>query len=205
LIDTTTGDGESSNVGGSLSALHVFSGTSPFDPEVKPRALLYGAGSTQLGFVDLQRSLPGNERTLDLLTLSQALRELAFSQLLEIAVVTGAAGGVSIIDLTERTVSTVTTEASAKQLLLEERRGSSRAWITTEAGQIGVIDLGKRAPAGLLLDHPAQVVVPIFGAEPLVAVTHATESGRVTLIDAEQPSRENAREVAGFLFSRFLD
>lgn len=205
LIDTTTGDGESSNVGGSLSALHVFSGSSPFDADVKPRALLYGASVSQLGFVDLQRSLPGNERTLDLLTLSQGLREIAFSRQLPLAVVTGSAGNVSIVDLAERTVSTVTTEGSAKQLLLEERGGSSRAWITTEAGQIGVIDLANRGPSGLLLDHPAQRVVPIFGDTSLVAVTHATDSGRITLVDAQQPSRESAREVAGFLFSRFLD
>jgi len=205
LIDITTGDGEGSNVAGGFSALRVFTGSSPFDPDLKPRALLYSANSSQLGFVDLQRTLPGNERTVDTLSLADALRGVAFSRQLPIAVVTGTTGKLSLVDLNERTVSSVSTDTGAKQLLLEEHAGASRAWITTETGQVGVIDLDKRAPSELLLDHPAQQVVPLFGDKPVVAVTHDTESGRVTLLDARQPSRASAREIAGFLLARFLD
>lgn len=204
LIDITTGDGESSNLSGSFNALHIFSGPSPFDRDPKPRALLHGA-SADLGFIDLQRSLPGNERTLDRLTLGDALRAVAFSERLPLAVVTGSAGKISMVDLEERTVSTVTAESTARQLLLDEHGDASRAWITTDGGQLGFIDLAQRAPTAVLLDHPAERVVPLFGADPLVAVTHATTSGRVTLLDAQQPARAGAREVAGFLFSRFLD
>lgn len=205
LIDTTTGDGESTNVTGSFSALHVFSGSSPFDPTARPRALLYGTNTSQLAFVDLQRTLPGNERSLDVLTLGNPLRNIAFSRLFSLAVITGSTDNISLVDLDERTVSTVSTGTTATQLLLEERTDTSRAWVTTASGQVGVIDLGKRTPSVLLLDHPVQQVVPLFGDRPQVALTHDTASGRLTLLDAEQPARASAREVAGFLFSRFLD
>lgn len=205
VIDTLNGAGESSPAPGGFTSTHVFEGASPFDEVPRTRALLYGVNSNRLGFVDLQRELPGNERGVDQLTLSAAVRHIAFPTGPQLAVIAQQDGRVSLVDLEQRTVSSLGAGAEVTQLLLDERDGVGRAWVVTASGSLGAVDLARRAPRELLLDRPATFVVPVLGAKPQVAVGQAADSGSVLLLDASDPSRASAREIAGFLYNGFLD
>lgn len=202
-IDITTGADATSALSASFERVHVFNGRSPFDDQVKPRAFLYGARSTQLGFVDLTLSLRGNERTLEVLTLPTTPRAFVLPSGQSLALITHEASGVSLVDLNERTVSTLQTESPARNVVLDD--AAARAWVTTERGEIGAIDLTTRTPQSLLLDEPAQAIVPLNDDAGHIAVTHTSQVGRITVVDGAQPTRGSAREIVGFALSGFLD
>jgi hypothetical protein len=205
VIDTLNGSGESSPAQGGFTAVHVFEGASPFDETPRTRALLYAQGNNRLGFVDLQRELPGNERSVDQLTLSAGLDSIAFPEGEPLAVIAQKDGRVSLVNLQDRTVSSLGAGANITQLLLDQRPGLSRVWVVTASGSLGAIDLARRTPRELLLDRAATFVVPVLGATPRVAVGQSASSGSVLLLDANDPSRASAREIAGFLYNGFLD
>lgn len=204
IIDTISGDSESSGTTALFTAAHVFRGTSPFDKEVRPRGLLYAANSNRLGFVDLQEELPGNERSVDLLTLSSPLASIQLSTTQTLAVVAQRDGKLSVVDLEERTVSSLHTEGTITNLVLDERPGVDRVWVLMHQG-LGAIDLDERTPQQILLEREATYIVPLLGEAPRIAVGQRERSGDVLLFDAERPSRSSAREIFGFLYNRFLD
>jgi hypothetical protein len=205
VIDTTTGDGETTPTQVAFKQALLFRGRSPFDQELRSRALLVAPNSRQIGFVDLQPELSGRERSVEIVTLSDVVQQTALAESQNLAVITHNTGRVSLVDLEERSVSLVGTAARPRQLLMEENGGAARAWIVTENGVVGVLDLTRRSATPLLLDRPAAALVFVPGPRARVAVTHEAASGRVTLLDAVRPSRSGAREIVGFTFSGFFD
>jgi hypothetical protein len=205
VIDTTTGDGETTRTVAAFKAVLPFQGRSPFDDETRPRALLYAPNSNQIGFVDLQAELSGRERSVEIVTLSDGVQQALLAQGGKLALLSHSSAHVSLVDLEQRTVSRVGTEAAPRQLLLDQRGSAARAWIATVGGGLGVLDLASRSASPLVLDRPADALVFVPGRTPHVAVTHAADSGRVTLVDAEDPSREGAREIVSFAFSGLFD
>jgi hypothetical protein len=194
VIDTVTGDGENTDMGAAFTSALPFTGRSPFDDESRPRALLLAPGTTQLGFVDLQPELRGRERSVEIVNLSDGVQDTVLAPDQKLAVVTHASGRVSLVDLEQRTVSLLVTDAAAHQLLVDEDDGA-RAWIVTNYGSVGVVDLARRSASPLLLNHLGRALVFVPGSTPHVAVTHDPKEGRVTLVDADDPTREHAREL----------
>jgi hypothetical protein len=205
VIDTTTGDGETTATNISFRQALPFRGRSPFDDEERPRALLVSPSSAQIGFVDLQPELSGRERSIEVVSLSEGVTETLLAADERLALIRHGSARVSLVDLEQRTVSRVDTEATPVQLLLDGHGATRRVWIATNGGSVGVLDLGSRHATPLLLDRPAKSLVFVPGKTPRMAALHAAESGRVTLVDAESPSRESAHEIVGFTFSGLLD
>lgn len=205
VIDTTTGDGETTPTSVAFRQAFPFYGRSPFDEQARPRALLVGASGAQIGFVDLQADLSGRERSVEMVSLSEAVQETLLASDEGLALIAHGSARVSLVDLEQRTVSRIATEAAPSQLLLDAHGDARRVWIATAGGSVGVLDLGARSAAPLLLDRPAEALVFVPGRRPRIAALHAAESGRVTLVDAERPSRESAREIVGFTFNGLFD
>jgi hypothetical protein len=205
VIDTTTGDGETTPTNVAFTQALPFHGRSPFDEEARPRALLVAPGNAQIGFIDLQPELNGRERSVEIVSLSEGVRETLLATQEGLALVSHGSARVSLVDLQQRTVSRVDTEASPAQLLLDSHADTRRVWIATAGGSVGVLDLGSRSATPLLLDRPAKALVFVPGRTPRIAALHAADSGRVTLVDAESPSRDSAREIVGFTFSGFFE
>jgi hypothetical protein len=205
LIDTKTGKGESSSTGTGFVMAEPFVGKSPFDDAERPRALLYAKDNPRIGFVDLQAELVGSERTVEVLSLSGAIMSLTMVESAGIAIVLQSDQRVSLIDLAERTVSSLSAGQPLKELVLDQRAGVSRAWVLTTAGTLGAIDLDRRSASEVLLSRRADWMLPLPGETPRVVIGHDSSSGALTLLEAANPTRSSAREVLGFLYSNYLD
>lgn len=205
LIDVKSGKGESSSTGKPFTAVELFVGTTPFDDVPRPRALLYTDGAPQVGFVDLQADLVGSERTVEVLTLSGAISKLSLVESAGLAIALQGDQKVSLIDLSERTVSSLSTVAATQDLILDQVAGVSRAWVLTMAGSLGSVDLDSRSASEVLLARSAKWVVRVGGQSELLVVGHSALSGSLTVLDATRPTRAGAREVDGFLYSQYLD
>jgi hypothetical protein len=205
LIDTKTGKGDSSSSGMAFTAAEPFMGTTPFDDVARPRALLYAKDGTRVGFVDLQAELVGSERTVEILSLSGTIMSLTMVESAGIAIALQSDQRVSLIDLAERTVSSLSAGQPLKQLMLDQREGVSRAWVLTMAGTLGTIDLDRRAGSEVLLARSANWVLPVPGETPHLVVGHDAGSGSLTILEAASPTRSSARELVGFLYTHYLD
>ena len=205
VIDTLSGAGESSPTMSTFSGAHQFKGRSPFDSESRPRALLYGINNNRLGFVDLHAELPGSERSVDTLTLSAGVEQITFSEDLPLAVVLQSNGKVSFVDLEERTVSLLDAGGRVTRVLLDERPGVQRAWMLTDFGSLGSVELGQRTPHEILLGQAATFVIPVNGKRPLLVVGQNAEGGDLVVIDASDPRRSSARAFEHFLDKGTLD
>jgi hypothetical protein len=205
LIDTKTGKGESSSSGMSFTTAEPFTGTAPFDDTLRQRALLYAKNGNRVGFADLQAELLGSERTVEILTLSGAISELVMVESVGLAIALQTDSRVSLINLADRTVSSLATGAAPKQLWLDQRTGVTRAWVLTTEGTVGSIDLDRSTASEVLLTRTASWLLPMPGETARVAIGHAGSSGALTVLDAARPTRATAREVLGFLYSNYLD
>ncbi len=205
LIDVKSGKGENSSTGKPFKAVELFRGTTPFDDVARPRALLYAEGTNQVGFLDLQAELVGSERTVEVLTLSGAVSKLALVESAGLAIALQSDQRVSLIDISERTVSSLSTGAPTEDLILDQAAGVSRAWVRTTAGSLGSIDLDSRSASEVLLTHSANWVVRVGGQSERLVVGHSSASGSLTVLDARRATRAGAREVDGFLYSQYLD
>ena len=78
----------------------------------------------------------------------------------------------------------------------------ARVWITTQDGGLGTLDLKTLIPSRILLDADARQVVSL-GDE--LAVIHPSQSGFVTLFDADKPSLGSARALLGFFWDGVLE
>jgi hypothetical protein len=202
IIDTRSGDSDGSPTTGRFGHVYSFQGSSPFDRELRPRGLLYGDGMPQLGFVDLQVDLPGSERSVELLSLRAGVQKLVFAEDPPLAVIAQADGKISLVNLEERTVSSLSTEGTISELLLDGRSGVERSWVLTSSGSLGSVKLADRTPSQLLLEKPASFIVPVLGEPARLAVGQPEPEGKLLLIDARNPSRSSAEEVADFLLPR---
>lgn len=205
LIDTKSGKGDSSSSGKPFTSAELFSGKTPFDDVERPRALLYQQGGNQIGFVDLQSDLVGSERTVEVLTLSASLASLTMVESAGMAIVLQSDDRISLVDLSERTVSSLSAGSQAKSLTLDQRPGVARAWVLTNDGSVGAIDLDERGAAQVLLTRGAKWLLPLTGESERLVVGHEANSGALTVLDAANPVRASAHEVLGFLYSHYLD
>jgi hypothetical protein len=186
---------------GRYTTILPFEGAAPFDEEEAPRLLLFGEEQTRLAFVDMNESAIAQEAAL--LELGEPVASVRLLPARKMAVVTHTTGRLSLVHLERRTVAKVPTGDAPQSTLIDETR--ARLWVTTQSGEVGSIDLESLSGAEILLDAYAENVVLVPGKRARVAVIHGADSGHLTLLDALEPSRETARELAGFLWSGLFD
>jgi hypothetical protein len=201
VVSTSTGQATTVELDQIARSILVFEATSPGDDTSAVRALLYDLGSSSVTFADLEHIEERLSRNLDTLPLEQPIVRLIpmLSESLALAI---HENGVSLIDLAGRTVSPISSNANLEDALFDEV--GRRFWVGP-MGQpwVGVLDLETGTPGEVLLDANIAQIVPLFGAG-LMAVIHTNQVGHVTVLDLDDPTRDSARSVRGFLLSAAL-
>ena len=209
-----------------FSQIYKFDGTSPLDSTVAPRAALYSTRSTQIGFVDLGSESAWATRNVDLIELGDPLVSLTPVPGKNLVLASHSTNRVSVIDLQKRTVKRVLLDSAASTTLLDPSGTNLHLWVGTSGGALGVIDLqtftsnevpltfkyantgsfdeSRQAP---FTTSEALLLVPGAAGTPnrRIAVLQTGTSGRVTLLDADNPTSESALEVLGFYLEGLFD
>ena len=207
-----------------FSGVLTFEGRSPFDTLSAPRALLFAPGSSRVGFVELGGGDGWTGRTIETIELGEPLLGVLPLVHHKLALGLHAGARLSVIELEERTVDPYRLDAPLRSWLLDEDATRARVWVASTAGKLGRIDLRAR----VTLEVPVMLASPptgrpdprlinaygraddgtlllVPGTPRRVALLHPSEVGRVTLLDAETPTRETALELAGFFLAGLFD
>ena len=181
----------------------TFTATSPRDQTLRPRALLYSPGGTELLFLDLEDLEERGSRNLEALNLPQPVRELVPMLEEGRVLVLHDDQRVSLVDLAGRTLSPITTSVELEDALFDHVR--RRLWVGPEGQRfVGWLELDTGDTRETLLDASIEHVVPLLDSGHLV-VLHPRRLGHLTVLDADKPTREAARSVRGFLAAGLLD
>ncbi|MEY4579398.1 MAG: hypothetical protein RL701_4101 [Pseudomonadota bacterium] len=184
----------------------LFKGTSPADTREQTRALLYSDAQAAVSFVDPENLGDSPEDKLETLGVAAAVTSLVpLAEDNQVLLFAGQSGILSLLNLTERTLTPISTsnQLQLNGALFDAER--NRLWVGTENEPwVGTLDLGTGMTDELYLDAPIDHIVPMF-EQGRIAVIHADSSGYVTLIDLDEPDRQHAISVRGFFTNRILD
>ena len=118
------------------------------------------------------------------------------------ALIIHAQGGVSLLDLEERTISPITSNMPLADAAFDPANG--RLWVgPPNQSFVAYLDLATGDTPEILLDANVQSLVPMFGVGRVVAF-HDSAVGYLTVVDAAEPARESARSLRGFLLADVL-
>ena len=205
VVDASTSNVTAVALPSPASQALTFTSTSPRDQMTRPRALLYSPGSTQLLFLDLEDLEERGSRNLETLSLQQPIKELVPMLEEGRVLILHDDQRVSLIDLAGRTVSPITTSVRLDQALFDHER--RRLWVGPQGQNfLGWLELDTGDTRETLLDARIDHVVPLLdGGHGYIAVLHPSRLGYLTVLDADDPTRESARSVRGFLAAGLLD
>jgi hypothetical protein len=192
----------------------LYEGTSPAEPERRPRALLLAAGGSQIGFLDLDRLEELRGRNLELRPMSSPVAQLLPLTERGVVVAThstrgsgGPAVGLSVIDLDDRTVSPLQGDSPGD--MQPGPAPADELWLLHGSkNRVGRLSLARLTATEMRLDRAADALLPLAATSAgarFVVATHESPSGAITVFDAEKPERHTARTLAGFLYGGFLD
>jgi hypothetical protein len=203
VVETGTSQVTTVDLPTPMSQLYLFDAPSPRDDTSAERALLYQTGGNQLMFLDLNDLEERGSRNLEQLFLDNSIQKLIPMPEEQRVLVIHDTSGASLVDLASRTVLPITASTILQDAEFDAEL--KRFWVAP-VGQpfLAWLDLETGEPRELLLDAPIMQFVPMFSAGK-VAVLHDSDVGHVTIVDAENPTRENASSARGFLLSSILD
>jgi hypothetical protein len=215
VIDARTSRSTRIPLDDAASRIHLFEAMGPGDAQARPRALLVGTGleSRTLGFLDLDQLELQGSRNLDSRPMGSPALEAHLFPARGLAVVIHRAQpsmpGVSVIDLSRRTVAPIFAEAPPARIAFGPA-APDKIWVGSESGnRLGFISLASLAPGEVRLDAPVAAVLPLARAadgKSRVVVVHAgSAAGHLTVLDADAPDRATARVIKGFLLQDLLE
>ena len=181
----------------------LFQAPAPQDAEISQRALLWSEGQSQVTFVDLE----GIEERLDR-NLTEARVASGVTRAIpmlgdNLVLFLHDAETVSLLDLAARTVSPISSSEALGDAEFDSERRS--LWVAPpNQPRLGFLNLDEKAPGEVLLDANVDEFVPLF-ASGKVAVVHKNPFGYVTVVDVEDPSRDSAKAIRGFMLADVLD
>jgi hypothetical protein len=183
----------------------LFEGSSPFDDETEPRALLYAAGQSSVSFIDLEAVEERTTRNVERLAVPGGISELVPLDD-ERVLITHASQGFTILDLQARTASPIQARIGLQSVVPSLETG--RLWVAPNgASTLGFVDLESLHPGQVQLDHDAQGLFVFNQTEPpRVVVNHDAPEGRISILDAADPAdTERAVTLQGFFLEGVLD
>jgi hypothetical protein len=194
------------------SRIHLFEGTGPGDPKSRPRALLIGTGldSRSISFLDLAELELQGRRNLDSRPMGAPALDSLFFPARGLAVVLHRAqpgsAGVSVIDLSQRTVAPILAEVPPSRIA----PSADKIWVGPTSGtRLGFINLITLAPGEVRLDAPITAILPLpkgaDGKNRVVVVHGDNPAGSLTVLDGDQPQRATAHALVGFLLQDLLE
>ena len=137
-----------------------------------------------------------------------------------------ASNKLSVVDLVARTVKRVLVDSAQATTLLDQDANHARLWVSSGSDSLGSFDLVtfKSNPVPLTFDSSygggngqedqavaaeqagRLLLVPTAsGGSRRLAVMQRADTGRVTFLDADNPSPDTALEVLGFFLAGLLD
>lgn len=209
-IDPRSGKTQIVPLPGPGQHIRLFEGSAPKDMQERTRALVWGEANRTLMFVDLQGVRDRPDRALETLTLSDdvtSVIERAPPGIPELErpneLILTHAQGITLLDLEQRTATPIAADGALEGAVFDPR--TDRLWVATKNTQwVGTLDLTSGETGEVRLDAEVQHLVPFFEAGKL-AIVHQSKIGYVTVIDTDEPSRDRARSVRGFLVAGVLD
>jgi hypothetical protein len=196
---------------GRAERILLYEGTSPAESQRRPRALLLAPGGGQIAFLDLDRLEELRSRNLELRSMSGPVGQ--FLPLADRGVVIAnhanvrVNGGLSVIDLERRTVSPLVSEPLAD--LQPGPASTDEMWLLPQSRlRVGRLALSELAADEVRLDIPGQTVLPLAasaGGKRFVVIDHGMPHGALTVLEADEPRRETARSLIGFLYTNALE
>lgn len=209
IVDPATSRTTSLKLGIAASRILLFNEASPAQPTKRPRALLVPLGSSpQLGFLDLDQVEDLRTRNLDTRSMGAPASHLVpwFERGL-VVVQHASATGLSVVDLSQRTIAPLVT--SALESVAVRASTSDKLWIVTASrDRLGYLMVPQFQVGDVRLDATARAVLPLGAGRDgkrRVVVDHDHSGGRITVIDADNPSRATARSATGFLYTNLLE
>lgn len=207
IVDTDTSRTTSITLPVTATSIAVFTATSPFDPALEARALLYAEGTARVMFLDLRDVEERGARNLESLTIQSVYTR--FTPLTDnLVLLPHQTNGLSVLDLEERTASPIRSSLNLGSALPDP--GADKLWVAPVGqSQLAFLDLGDFHPGAIDLKRPIREVVIVpstVDARPSLAVVHASSVGHVTVINSDDPTDlESATAVRGFLFHDILN
>jgi hypothetical protein len=181
----------------------LFQAPAPQDAEIAQRALLWSQSQTDVTFVDLEGVEERLDRNLTSVRLAAPVTRAVPMLDDGLVLFLHAAETVSLLDLAARTVSPISSSVSLSDAEFDATRRN--LWVApSDQPRVGYLDLDAKAPGEVLLDANVEAFVPLF-AWGHVAVVHDDVFGHVTVLDVQDPSRESARAIRGFMLADVLD
>jgi hypothetical protein len=204
VIDPSTSKTNTLKLKAAADHVLLFQGSSPSDPRVQTRALVYGGMVPTVSFVDPVDLSDSPEDKLETLGLTGPATGLV--PMLEDGQALILQGStVTLVSLQERTLTPIAASSSLtlNGALFDESR--KRLWVgPAHEPWIGTLDLQTGMTDELRLDAAIKDVVPMFNQNRL-AVIHDSGLGYVSLVDLDQADREHTLSLRGFLISGALD
>jgi hypothetical protein len=192
------------------TAVRVFDGVPADDGDTQQVALLWAAGDaseTRAGFLvldNVEERLHRNLQTVDVG--APVLQVIPTGDPLRVLLVHDSwEGSVSILDVAERTVQRLGVDVVPDLWAMDP---GGRSFFFTAEGRSGLFSLALDVglPQEIRLDaEPSRLfVLPTSGGEALV-IDHGWETGYVTVLPLDDPDRDRASSLQGFLAAGALD
>lgn len=183
----------------------MYEGTSPFDNNVEPRALLYGLNASAVTFLDLNEVEERKSRNLEEVRLGgtvTATTELGNGKLLLVF----QNQGLAVLDLESRTPSRISAQLPLNSAVPD--LDAERIWVAPPGSTaLGFLTLDHFQTGQVNLDDPIeQLLLVSSGKRKLAVVTHPSFGGKVTVLNANDPRNvDDTLTLDGFFFSDFQE
>lgn len=202
-IDPRSGKTLVVTLSGPADHIRKFDGVSPTDPHEKTRALVYGDNSQNLMFVDVESLRERPDRSLESLQIAQPVTSVIEMADRPNALILTHAQGITLLDLEQRSATPIAANGQLEGALYDAE--THRLWVATKSDTwVGTLDLASGETGEIRLDATVHNLVPFFNAGKL-AIVHPSQLGYVTVLDAREPSRDNAQSLRGFFVNGILD
>ena len=203
LVDPATGIASEIELGAAFERFSLVTDVVGGTENGSDVALLWSGSSPNIAFVALGSTVGQPYKSIDRLELTHPVTDVQSvpgpNRHLKLL---GAPDGKSfiVLDMLARTASPILASASGTRVT--PAPDGARAWMLAK-GQSGLaqLDLASLHPLNIALSHPVQDVFDVTrsdGGRALVAV-HSVGAGSITVLDAQRPSLDNAREYAALL------
>jgi|GEM_PF-4233256 len=205
VIDPITGDAVGAATNAQYTDLIRFMGRSPVDEEIRERGLMVPDMGTRIAFVDFADGAAWSDDRVETLELPQQLASVVALTQHRLVVLRYVSGGLGLVDLDARKVTPISTGSAIASLLLDESETQANLWLGLVDEHVDRVDLLSFQSRDLALAAPARELLLLEGTPRKVAAVHDSDSGFVTLLDPEDPSRASARELVSFFYTDILD
>ncbi len=216
VIDPATSRTTNIKLSSQSVANRIVTFTDPVENE--PRALLVGLpplATTALTFVDLKRIDDVLGQALDrhdmVAGASQIMAYPAQGVVLVRHSASGSSTQLSLVDLGTRKVSPISSQGYDSLTFVPDGgplSATDRLWVTRKQdARVGFVMLSSLRTGDVRLDHSVESVLPVktVSGTRLLVVDHGGVGGSITILEADNPSRQTARSVQGFLFADYLE